>query len=181
MTMHYRPCGDTSNAATVAVTKREVLLLMWKNILFLLLLVAILVVSSHLRRRHLTYCHVCSGDMSSIGAMVKCRSPKFIWAPCAHCTAVLIGWEPETLPSPRIWAHIRGHYWSAKTSLCNPLIGANLGAGQSFQIIPFLTLRPIKVAQCRNELLVAHVMWKRTPLFLALHAEISFLRFKARE
>ncbi len=27
------------------------------------------------------------------------------------CTAVLIGWDP---PYPRIWAHIRGHYWSAK-------------------------------------------------------------------
>ncbi len=24
------------------------------------------------------------------------------------CTAVLIGWDPPTLPSPRIWAHIQG-------------------------------------------------------------------------
>ncbi len=30
------------------------------------------------------------------------------------CTAVLIGWDPATPPSPRIWAHIRGRYWSAK-------------------------------------------------------------------
>ena len=28
------------------------------------------------------------------------------------CTAVLIGWDPAT--PPRIWAHIREHYWSAK-------------------------------------------------------------------
>jgi hypothetical protein len=36
------------------------------------------------------------------------------------CTAVL---TPQLPPSPRIWAHIRGRYWSAKmdtTSLCNP-------------------------------------------------------------
>ncbi len=26
------------------------------------------------------------------------------------CTAVLIGWDPATPPSPRIWAHIRGRY-----------------------------------------------------------------------
>ncbi len=40
------------------------------------------------------------------------------------CTAVLIGWDPATpSPSPRIWSHIRGRYWSAKTtSLCNPLL-----------------------------------------------------------
>jgi hypothetical protein len=31
------------------------------------------------------------------------------------CTAVLIGWDPATSPPPqRIWAHIRGRYWSAK-------------------------------------------------------------------
>jgi hypothetical protein len=30
---------------------------------------------------------------------------------------------PQFPLSPRIWAHIRGHYWSAKTTyLCNPLI-----------------------------------------------------------
>ncbi len=30
-------------------------------------------------------------------------------------TAVFIGWETLPLPpSPRIWAHIRGRYWSAK-------------------------------------------------------------------
>jgi hypothetical protein len=33
------------------------------------------------------------------------------------CTAVLIGWDPATPPppTPGIWAHIRGRYWSAKT------------------------------------------------------------------
>ncbi len=30
------------------------------------------------------------------------------------CTAVLIGWDLVTPPPPRIWAHIRGRYWSAK-------------------------------------------------------------------
>ena len=30
------------------------------------------------------------------------------------CTVVLIGWEPETLSLPSIWAHKRGRYWSAK-------------------------------------------------------------------
>ncbi len=30
------------------------------------------------------------------------------------CTAVLLRWGPATPPSPRIWAHIRGRYWSAK-------------------------------------------------------------------
>ncbi len=28
------------------------------------------------------------------------------------CTAVLIGGDPA--PPPRIWAHLRGRYWSAK-------------------------------------------------------------------
>ncbi len=30
------------------------------------------------------------------------------------CAAVLIGWDPATPPSPIIWAHLRGRYWSAK-------------------------------------------------------------------
>jgi hypothetical protein len=30
------------------------------------------------------------------------------------CTAVLMGGDPQFLLSPRIWAHIRGRYWSAK-------------------------------------------------------------------
>ncbi len=43
------------------------------------------------------------------------------------CTAVLIGWDPRNPPppSPHIWAHIRGRYWSAKTddvSLWPPLV-----------------------------------------------------------
>ncbi len=29
------------------------------------------------------------------------------------CTAVLIDWDPAIPPPPRIWAHIRGRYWSA--------------------------------------------------------------------
>ncbi len=38
------------------------------------------------------------------------RSPKFIWAPCEQLYSLA-----ETPPSPsRIWAHIRGRYWSAK-------------------------------------------------------------------
>ncbi len=30
------------------------------------------------------------------------------------CKAVLIGWDTATPPSPRLWAHVRGCYWSAK-------------------------------------------------------------------
>ncbi len=31
------------------------------------------------------------------------------------CTAVLIGGDPTIPPPlPRIWAHVRGRYWSAK-------------------------------------------------------------------
>ncbi len=30
------------------------------------------------------------------------------------CTAVLIGWDPSTPSTPRIWANIRGRYWSVK-------------------------------------------------------------------
>ncbi len=39
------------------------------------------------------------------------RSPKFIWAPVYSCTH---GLDSAIPPSPRIWAHIRGRYWSAK-------------------------------------------------------------------
>jgi hypothetical protein len=41
VTLRYSPCGERSNAATVAVTKREVSLLMF-------LLVVILIMSLHL-------------------------------------------------------------------------------------------------------------------------------------
>ncbi len=35
------------------------------------------------------------------------RSQKFIWAPChVMFTAVLIGWDPATPPSPRTWTGI---------------------------------------------------------------------------
>ncbi len=37
------------------------------------------------------------------------RFPTFIWALC--CTHWL---RPRNSPYPRIWAHIRGRYWSAK-------------------------------------------------------------------
>ncbi len=30
------------------------------------------------------------------------------------CTAVLIGWDPATPPTPRVGPHIRGRFWSAK-------------------------------------------------------------------
>ncbi len=44
------------------------------------------------------------------------ESPKFIWAPCAQLYSLA---ETETTQPPppsssRIWAHIRGRYWSAK-------------------------------------------------------------------
>jgi hypothetical protein len=38
------------------------------------------------------------------------RSPKFIWAPCAQ----LYSLAETPQPPPRIWAPIRGRYWSAK-------------------------------------------------------------------
>jgi hypothetical protein len=48
---------------------------------------------------------------------------EFNWAPGCSFTHWL---RPRNSPLPRIWAHIRGRYWSAKidyisTSLCNPL------------------------------------------------------------
>ncbi len=39
------------------------------------------------------------------------RSPKFIWTPCVQLYSLA---ETRTPPSPHIWAHIRGRYWSAK-------------------------------------------------------------------
>jgi hypothetical protein len=39
----------------------------------------------------------------------RVRSPLFVWAPCAQLYSLA-----ETPPFPRIWAHIRGRYWSAK-------------------------------------------------------------------
>jgi hypothetical protein len=41
------------------------------------------------------------------------RSPKFIWAPCAQLYSLAETMQPP--PPPRILAHIRGRYWSAKT------------------------------------------------------------------
>ncbi len=37
----------------------------------------------------------------------RVRSPKFIWAPYAHCTAVLIGWEPVTPSPPHLGSYTR--------------------------------------------------------------------------
>jgi hypothetical protein len=58
----------------------------------------------------------CWGCAEALKVKYGVRSPKFFWAPChVMCTAVLIGWDPATSPSPCIWAHIRGaRYWSAK-------------------------------------------------------------------
>ncbi len=48
------------------------------------------------------------------------------------CTAVRTHWlRPRKPPPHRIWAHIRGRYWSAKIddiSLCPPAIGASLAS-----------------------------------------------------
>ncbi len=46
----------------------------------------------------------------------------FIWASCAHLYS--LGETPQPFPYPRIWANMRGRYWSAKmtTSLCDPLL-----------------------------------------------------------
>jgi hypothetical protein len=41
------------------------------------------------------------------------RSLKFIWAPVYSCTHWL-GPRNSSPPPPRIWAHLRGRYWSAK-------------------------------------------------------------------
>jgi hypothetical protein len=40
------------------------------------------------------------------------RPSKFIWTPVYSSTHWLL--DPATPPSRRIWAHIRGRYWSAK-------------------------------------------------------------------
>jgi hypothetical protein len=50
-------------------------------------------------------------DIEVMLAWVKyrVRSPKFIWAPCAHLYS--LAETPQQPPYPRIWAHIRGHYW----------------------------------------------------------------------
>jgi hypothetical protein len=41
------------------------------------------------------------------------RSSKFIWAHEYSCTRSLAE-TPQLPPPPRMWAHIRGRYWSAK-------------------------------------------------------------------
>ncbi len=42
------------------------------------------------------------------------RSSKFIRAPCAQLCSFAETPQPPPPPPPRIWAHIRGRYWSAK-------------------------------------------------------------------
>ncbi len=47
--------------------------------------------------------------------------PEFIWAPCAQLYS--LAETPQPPSPPPIWAHVRGRYWSAKTtSLCDPMI-----------------------------------------------------------
>ncbi len=41
------------------------------------------------------------------------RPPKFIWAPSAQLYSLAETPQPPP-PPPRIWARIRGRYWSAK-------------------------------------------------------------------
>jgi hypothetical protein len=41
------------------------------------------------------------------------ESPKFIWALVYSCTHWLRPHNPSP-PTPRVWAHLRGRYWSAK-------------------------------------------------------------------
>ncbi len=41
------------------------------------------------------------------------RSPKFIWA-SVYVQLYSLAETPQLPPSPLIWAHIRGRYWSAK-------------------------------------------------------------------
>ncbi len=59
-----------------------------------------------------------TGRYNAVGLKPKvkygARSPKFICAPVYSCTHWL---RPRNSPPPptRIWAHIRGLYWSAKT------------------------------------------------------------------
>jgi hypothetical protein len=48
------------------------------------------------------------------------RSPKFIWATLYSGTHWL---RPR--PPPRIWAHIRGRYWSATTDISLKLCNQN--------------------------------------------------------
>jgi hypothetical protein len=61
-------------------------------------------------------------------------------------------------------------------------IGAQLGAGQSLQIIPFLLSLPIKGEQPHNALLVSACHMKKDSMFfLALNAEIGFLKYKPKE
>ncbi len=39
----------------------------------------------------------------------------YVWSLLYSC----IGWDPVTPPLPRIWAHIRGRYWSAEITPCS--------------------------------------------------------------
>ncbi len=52
------------------------------------------------------------GGLQALLNTYRVRSSKFIWAPCAQ----LYNWlRPRNYPPPpTFWAHVRGHYWSAK-------------------------------------------------------------------
>jgi hypothetical protein len=65
-------------------------------------------VREHLHfNRILTEVNTCQHRLNGV------RSPKFIWAPCPQLSHWLRS-RNQTRPTPRIWALIRGRYWSAK-------------------------------------------------------------------
>ncbi len=58
------------------------------------------------------------------------------------CTAVLIGWDPATPPSPRIWARIRRRYWSAKVDIHLFVIPWDGGSLSELSWLPRITIIP---------------------------------------
>ncbi len=64
-----------------------------------------------------------------------------------YCPAVLIGWDPppQLSPSPRIWAHIRGRYWSANlfvTPLLYRVYNGTTHSPASIHLCDFCDLYP---------------------------------------
>ncbi len=77
------------------------------------------------------------------------------------CTALLIGWDPATLP-PRIWAHIRGRYWSAKVDdIWVPytmfFFGYEVGGGELNQISPTTTNRK---KEKKKEIVIESILYE---------------------
>jgi hypothetical protein len=63
------------------------------------------------------FCNSTVGEVGGCSPYVKygVRSPKLIWAPLyMYLYSLAKTPNPTFTPSPRIWAHIRGRYWSAK-------------------------------------------------------------------